>query len=327
MIRRFGRTLWTSIALCSLALATPALAADVPSQNDLIFEKILHRLFIEGFPFRQAIQELQKSMRFDRWMKEGKGSFGSLAQGSARLDGGLENQLAFVNREEDFSTIARMTIGYCWGHATVTRKFAHFATFSGTGGEALLRTERGRALVQSWIDSVLANRPTRIEGFPNLYEFSRHPQVEDLLKHSVVKVWTDLAVSFRAIRAYATNLGRMRGPAFESFYKRVADRLSQNQKPKLYLVRQANPTGAHILLVNRIETGPHGQKVMCLLDNVVEPIENATCQARFELESDGTLTYFKPHQEPAVIRTAGFVPEEKSEVISITDSLKKLARK
>jgi hypothetical protein len=296
---------------------------DDPSQNDLIFERIFERLFVEGFPVRESRRERARARLHDEWMQRVRSgdtaAFSVLERGFSRLDGSIEHQLAFFNTPADFEEVARMTIGYCWGHATVTRAFAQFADFAPDDDRASSEAAPAAldpARIQSWIDSVLANRLTRIPGFRDLREFSSHPAVAKPLKEAVVRVWTDLAVSYRAIRAYVGNLKKMDGRDFERFLDRTAQRLDAFQKPKIYLVTESRPYSAHILLANRIELSDRGNRKLCLIDNSSRPAENARCGAFFELLPDGTLEYQGGFERKTTgLRFVEFVPEEKSEIV------------
>lgn len=311
--------------LLFVAMTSAPASAAPPSQSWLIAEKIVEALFLDTFNLPKALSELNKTLKYGRWTKNDPASeFAPLAPGFEQLDGRPENQLAFVNQVPDFQNINPLTIGYCWGHATVTRAFNHFAVFSGTGGNKDLETTAGRRRVEKLIDSVLAFKRTEISGFRNLYEFSSNPAVEDYLKKAVVRTWTNLAVSYRAVRAYVGNLRQQTPTQLAEFVDRVESRLGAYQKSKIYFVRKSAPASGHILLANRVEIGTGGRRILCLIDNDLRPDENSRCQSRFEFENDGSLSYIRVGSDPTEdsVRYIGFVPEEKSEIVSMTQALK-----
>ena len=199
-------------------------------------------------------------------------SFEILGSGFTRMQpDSPDHLLDFLNERVDFDGHHQRTLGYCWGHTSVTRNFnflAYFDKENSAGIKIPTRQKKLRRFYKQIIKKIMKGKAQIIPGYSNLREFSSHPMIKNLLKTAVVKSWADQAVQSSSIPVFFNNFKRpMNYPKIYQRVGEIQDLLSLNITPKIHMSNQANPLFMHIISVYRVNKLDNGDIKLCILDN------------------------------------------------------------
>lgn len=207
---------------------------------------------------------------------------------------GLNNSLAF--RNGSIPSEIEETNGYCWGHSMVTSRFNRLGFFNSnqTPPFSLDSTdpvERGNALqfYRSIIDEIVANKPKDIPGFPDLYTFSSHPDLQPYIADKVARLWADKAMSIQGLNLAVQDQPKPRTHN-ERFIQDVKRRLSLNIQPTIVFTYSNVKFLTHATLVSETRMIA-GQEVLCVRDNGLSEELNAACRNYIFMTEDGKLAY------------------------------------
>lgn len=209
-----------------------------------------------------------------------------------------ENSLAFSNGGGGGDIEA--TQGFCWGHASVTSQFNRLAFFN--EGEkpkynlkASSSEEQKKALeyYKGLIDDVVDNKPTKIPGVKNLYELSSTPGLQSYIADKVAHSWANRAMSTSGL-GIAVKSGAMDKGDSNEFFKKVTEKIDQNQQPQIVFTKKGSPMYTHAVLVSHYTKDKFGNTTLCIRDNNRSRsyLENsANCADKMTIKSDGSIRY------------------------------------
>lgn len=225
-----------------------------------------------------------------------------------------EHLLSFLNEKSDFANHIQRTVGYCWGHSSITRNFNYLAYFDPSAEK--LETKKYRKIIKK----IAGGRAAVIPGFPNLREFSADPEIQVLLKDRVVSKW--VSNSLRLSSAYVSFRGfkgLMKPNKLNKFLDEVRFRLSVNHVPKIFFTNLKKPGFIHIVSVYDI-VEEENQYKLCILDNHEYEDDLRNCGVFVSIKKDGSENFYAGWETPEKNREGyvgqfGFTPEDRSEMM------------
>lgn len=234
-----------------------------------------------------------------------------------------EHLLSFLNEKKDFADHVQRTVGYCWGHTSVTRNFNYLAHF-----DPSLKKEEPKKY-RSLIRKIMRGKAQVIPGYANLREFSAEPEIMVYLKDQVVWKWLEKSLRVRSI---GTSLKGMKGlmPKDElmSFVDRVKEKLSVNHAPKVFFSNLKKPGFIHVVSIYDVVDEPEQIK-LCILDNHQYEDELKNCGVYVSVKKDGSENYYEGWNTPAreiegYVGQFGFTPEDDLEILKFQKETTKL---
>lgn len=234
-----------------------------------------------------------------------------------------EHLLSFLNEKKDFADHIQRTVGYCWGHSSVTRNFNYLAHFD----PSLKKLEAKK--YKKIIRRIMRGKAEIIPGYANLREFSAEPEIMLALKDQVVWKWLEKSMRVRSI---GTSLKGMRGlmPRDElfSFIEQLKEKLSVNHAPKIFFSNLKKPGFIHIVNVYDV-VEEESQIKLCILDNHQYEDELKNCGVYVSVKKDGSENYYEGWNTPAReieghVGQFGFTPEDDIEILKFQKENTKL---
>lgn len=205
-----------------------------------------------------------------------------------RNQGDQEHELAFSNTPGAFKNHA-MTQGYCWGHASITAKFNRLGFFDPSKKpRAPQSSPEWREFYKKVIDSIASNEVTDIPGFENLYEFSQHPTIQELLADRVASEWADKAMNVSAL-GIAMDSGQMAPDAASALVKDLKKRVSLYQSPQIVFTMRDRKFATHATLISEVQDVGRGVSRICLRDNNNSAGSRGGCHNYLEVRPSGEI--------------------------------------
>ena len=232
-----------------------------------------------------------------------------------------KNLLSFLNEKKDFADHIQRTVGYCWGHTSVTRNFNYLAHFRPAAPKL--------ASYKSVIQSIMQNKAAIIPGYANLREFSANPEIKKLLKDQVVWEWLEKSMRVSAIGTSTKGFkGLMEKEKLWSFLYEVREKLSVNHAPKIFFSNLKRPAFIHVVSVYKIIVGNKDVK-LCILDNHQYEDQLKNCGVYVSVKLDGSENYYKGWDNPerqveGYVGQFGFTPEDDIEIMRFQKENKKM---
>lgn len=246
------------------------------------------------------------------------------------------NLLAFLNEKSDFKDHIQRTVGYCWGHTSVTRTLNYLAHFDPESRleQAPPREEKRkfRRFYRNKILSMMNYKAQVIPGFKNLREFSNDKVIQKILKNQVVWGWADKALKLRSISIFTrSKKGQMTPEALEAFIDETEHRLDLNHAPKIYFTNLKKPGFIHVVNVNEIRRNENEIKV-CILDNHQYEDELKDCGVSVSINLNTNEIYYEGWNKPergveGFVGRLGFTPEDEVEMLTFQRETRKMCLK
>ena len=234
-----------------------------------------------------------------------------------------ENLLSFLNEKKDFADHIQRTVGYCWGHSSVTRNFNYLAHF-----DPSLEKVKPKAY-RKIIRKIMRGKAQVIPGFASLREFSADPEIMVYLKDQVVWKWLDKSLRVRSIGVSTQGQkGLMTKDEVMNFVDDVKEKLSVNHAPKVFLTNLKKPGFIHVVSIyNLVEE--EEQIKLCILDNHQYEDELKNCGVYVSVKKDGSENYYEGLNNPAreiegYVGQFGFTPEDDLEIVKFQKENTKL---
>ncbi len=237
-----------------------------------------------------------------------------------------ENLLSFLNEKSDFADHIQRTVGYCWGHSSITRNFNYLAYFD--PAQEKLNPKDYKKIV----NQISRGKAAIIPGYKNLREFSADPEIQVYLKDKVVSKWisntlriSSLPVSLKGFK------GLMSLEKLNEFLSEVKFRLSVNHTPKIFFSNLKKPGFIHVVSVYDIVEEEDKTK-LCILDNHQYEDELKNCGVFVSVKKDGSENYYSGWNEPernleGYVGQFGFTPEDRSEMMKFRKENTKMCLK
>jgi hypothetical protein len=242
-----------------------------------------------------------------------------------------EHILSFLNEKKDFAGFHQRTLGYCWGHTTMTRNFNYLAYFDPAEEyETAPIRSKDRKSQRKWrrfykkkIKKIMRGKAVVIPGFANVREFSTDPEILKIMKLKTVTSWWKNAVRVSAVPVFLTNFKKpMNVSEITAMIGELKERLEMNITPKIYMANLKKPMFMHIISVYDIVEDEDGTTRVCILDNHQYEEELRGCQTYLRVYPDGKLFYpgwEEPERElEGHVRRFGFTPEDNREMVKFT---------
>ncbi|MFZ4713984.1 MAG: hypothetical protein ACOYL6_09745 [Bacteriovoracaceae bacterium] len=244
-----------------------------------------------------------------------------------------ENLLSFLNERSDFADHTQRTVGYCWGHSSVTRNFSYLAFYDPDQklDKAPSEDDQNKFIrfYRHKIRKIMRGRAQIIPGFKNTREFSSHPIIKQLFKDQVVWKWADKALRIRSVNvSFIGKKGQMEEAKVSQFVSDVQDKLAINHVPKIFFTNLKKPGFIHV--VNVYDVRDLGDRFkLCILDNHMYEDKLKDCGAFVTVKKDGSENYYPGWDEPkrnleGFVGQFGFTPEDQGEVLRFQKENKKM---
>lgn len=244
-----------------------------------------------------------------------------------------ENLLSFLNEKTDFANHIQRTVGYCWGHTTVTRTFNYLAYFD---ADEQIEKAPSRDNLKKWesfyrkkIRKIMNMKAQIIPGFKNLREFSADPKIQDMLKDKVVWGWADKTLRLRSLKVFTSGQkGLMNKEEVLSFVEQLESKLNVNHTPKIFFTNLKKPGFIHIVSANDVVRSENEIKI-CILDNhqYEEELKDCGVSVTYNL-TEGSLYYHgwdNPERElEGWVGQLGFTPEDEVELLDYQKENRKM---
>lgn len=208
--------------------------------------------------------------KYNQWIEQSPEKFNYLKIHEDRYQPKIENSLTFINSKYEYRGISDKAIGYCYGVATVFKKFAQLAFFSEVivpEDEVPVRgSDEWYAFYMNRLAAVLKGEAAFFPGFKNIRELTTVPEFEFFLKVQVTKQWKTMATLATTLRSYLGNTKEMDAEEVSALITDIKLRLSRGEFPKILFASAISKTfltgGArtHAVLVNKVEELPE-QKI------------------------------------------------------------------
>jgi hypothetical protein len=234
-----------------------------------------------------------------------------------------EHLLSFLNEKKDFADHIQRTVGYCWGHTSVTRNFNYLAHF-----DPSLKKEEPKAY-RKIIRKIMRGKAQIIPGYANLREFSAEPEIMVALKDQVVWKWLEKAMRVRSIGTSLRGMkGLMEKEELFGFIDQVKEKLSVNHTPKIFFTNLKKPGFIHIVSIYNV-VEEENQIKLCILDNHEYEDQLKDCGVFVTVKKDGSENFYKGWENPSIEREGfvgqfGFTPEDDLEILKFQKENTKL---
>lgn len=257
-------------------------------------------------------------------------------QGQKMLAGQGENLLSFLNEKSDFANHIQRTVGYCWGHSTVTRTFNYLAHFDPDEkfekAPSRENAKKFRAFYRKKIRKIMNMKAQIIPGFKNLREFSADEDIQDLLKNKVVWGWADKTLRARSIGVFTKGQkGLMSKPEIEQFIQEVEGKLAVNHSPKIFFTNLKKPGFIHVVNANEVVRENKIVKI-CILDNHQYEDELKDCGVSVTIDLEKHELFYQGWENPereleGFVGQMGFTPEDEIEILDYQSQNRKMCLK
>lgn len=237
-----------------------------------------------------------------------------------------KNLLSFLNEKSDFKDHIQRTVGYCWGHTSVTRNFNYLAYFDPSSNKISPREYR------KIIRRIMKGKAQIIPGFENLREFSADPEIKKYLKDQVVWNWLNSSLRIRSANVPVTGFkGLMSWDRTQEFLIKVQKRLDVNHAPKVFFTNLKKPGFIHVVSVYEVRE-ENSEYKLCILDNHEYEEDLKDCGVHISLKKDGSEYYYEGWDDPArdlegYVGQFGFTPEDKHEMLQFRKANTKMCLK
>lgn len=302
--------------LASPLLAQEQLASSGKDQYDYILKNILNTLIDSPRVLMESIEKGRLNQRFDKEFEKGlttqahhalwdidqgktyscdqvcPNNFNiNLPMAKRMFPANDDYLLSFTNDKGVFVDSYSRTIGYCWGHTTVTRNFNYLAYYDPNND--LKQKVPSRNNHTAWLNfykqkirKIMTYQAQVIPYFSNLFELSSDPDLKVFFKQKVIESWYKQTLSFKNLGHGLSILKRkMSLSAVGAMLDKVERYLAVGIAPKLIVYSQ-KPGYIHVVSTFKIQREGDRVKV-CLLDNHQFSDGLNRCQASLEITKKG----------------------------------------
>jgi hypothetical protein len=231
--------------------------------------------------------------------------------------------LAFENLPEHFRHVRPRTLGYCWGFASLHRKFKYLASFE--PGARRPEAREVRRAIRRIAQGKLAHFP----GYGSLEQLSSDPEHHDFLKRTVARLWNQLAVQWSSLSLFKNAFGRdsVQSPAkVLAFREELQRRVNQGTSPLVVFTHRESARETHVVPVYEIrkdiEDPALNQRYwkICFIDSYDGAEAHEDCGKNFRIYDDGGLYYDEwddgyPNNEFYNLKRVAFTPEDKADAV------------
>jgi len=211
--------------------------------------------------------------------------------------------LGFLNKKHDFIQHTPSKLGYCWGHATVTRNVGYLAQFDPEQKIELAPSEdnkrKFRIFYRKKIRKMMLGQVQVIPGFTNTREFSSHPLLINMFKSFVVNQWANRALRFGSIKFLFKGKKKVMSPEkVKKLVQEIQEKLSINHAPLLLFSPLGKPSASHVTVVYdlRIE---NDQIKICISDNNFYENEIRDCKTNLLITNNYSDIFYAPWKDKA----------------------------
>jgi len=192
--------------------------------------------------------------------------------------------LSFDNNDLDL--IKGSSKGYCWGISTLTQKFQRLARFkpsipSPFPFDGTFNPERKKYLKEI-VTKISNNEVVSIPGFDNLFDFSKNPEVKELLMEQVKREWVQNAMTDQGVRM-TLKKNSMSIDEFNKFREDLKLRTANNMSPTL-IINYKDKMGAHTIQAISVKE-IDGSEVICIYDNNLPAASSSFCNNIIKVEN------------------------------------------
>jgi hypothetical protein len=261
-----------------------------------------------------------------------------LKEGYERMmpENGGDYLMDFLNEKSDFAGYHQRTLGYCWGHTSMTRNFNYLAHWdledaNQQNPPSKENLKQWKRFYQKKIRSIMNGKAQIIPGYANLREFTADIDIQTLTKHSVVRSWGKTAISLKGIPVFFKNFTRaMKNAEIDAMIETLQSRLDANYTPKIFMANLKNPMFMHIISVIDIVKEDNGNRKVCILDNHEYEEDLKDCGRFLEIYPDGRM-FYTGWDDPSRnlegwVRRFGLTPEDNIEMLNFVDQKAKMCR-
>jgi hypothetical protein len=217
-------------------------------------------------------------------------TFDILDRGGQETSTSLFNRLYQKNSRNDFPG---KTNGYCWGLATLTQKFNRLAFFKQDQPKKFEGEEYRDLRINEYkkiINRIINNKTAEIYGFSNLYEFTRDPEVGDLIREAVPEIWAENAVSWQGLSLFLSH-DQMDLSDSNELFEDLKYRVHNHQAPTIVFSPADDGGSSHVVQVVDVRTDST-KKIVCLSDlNFPAENDSNSCVNHLILYPDGAWSY------------------------------------
>lgn len=246
-----------------------------------------------------------------------------------------EHLLDFLNEKSEFKGFHQRTLGYCYGHTTLQRKFNYLAVFDpdnkyGADIPNVEKERKWKRFYRKRINRIKRGKATVIPGFNNLREFCANPIIKKILKEKTVEEWRDNAARLGGVSLFLKGLNELNKKTVDKRVNDIRAALAVNITPKIYMTNSKRPMFMHIISVYDVIDDSDGSTRLCILDNHQYEDQLIGCQTYLRIYPDGRM-FYPAWEEPerdveGWVRHFGFTHENLREVIRFTKTKVKLCR-
>lgn len=210
-----------------------------------------------------------------------------LAQEQCVQDLSILSKPGFENHYTNFENFAYRFQGRCRGHSLVTQKTFYLMEFN-TGenpyncGPENFTEECQTFFYDKFAKVFFEDEVVEIPGFKNLYDFSKIPYIEGLLKYHVSRT----PVTFKTLVAHNRFLDKEENPSIAHF-KEAVERIQEFQKP--YIAISSFWTGDHAVIAYKFSRDGDNFK-LCVRDPNLIPNRDIDCENYFYIGKLETST-------------------------------------
>lgn len=193
-----------------------------------------------------------------------------------------------------FANFGHRGVGRCRGHAIVNQKVYELSNFkydTKLDCNTTKLSDECKKIVSEKINKIMNFQVQDFPGFKNLYEFSNHPQIKEMLKSYV----RSIGHRYRALRAEIRD--RNYENEKEAIFHEVIMRVKERQRP--YIGIKGAAVGNHAVIAHE-ERFIDKRSVLCVHDsNIILHQYKDNCHNYLYME-DGDV-YYKRHNMDSTI--------------------------
>ncbi len=199
------------------------------------------------------------------------------------------NTFEFRNWGTDFNRegVSHMTGGFCWGIAALEQRFNRLAFFDPTVPKPFPSDPTRRLeAYEEIIWGIRHNEVREIPGFPNLREFSKDAEVQDLLQNASAEMWGEYAVGTQGTGIILSSTPIV-NPATQALIADLEYRIQNHQAPNIvFNKKDCSASCAHVVQVYDVRTHASGAKYFCIRDSNFPGEDQTDCQSKMTVYAD-----------------------------------------
>lgn len=205
-----------------------------------------------------------------------------------------------------FKNFGHRGVGRCRGHAIVSQKMSELANFDGVldckPNSLSIACKKD---ISHGINQVMNFQVYQFSGFKNLYEFSSHPYVAEILKF-FIKTTNH---RYSAVNSYREDLNYDSEDDITFF--EIIRRVKDNQLP--YIGIKGQTIGNHAVLGYQLDF-KNSKDIICVRDsNIIAESIGEHCE-NFIYRENGNIYYQRENQIPTILYTFSLTSDEDARV-------------